>query len=129
MKQVVKCSVHDKFTQLYSTCSTTFQTCLTLGQYGCLSSFTKELQELTTTGHHEPILNFENFFQILFDKDDPHYVAGSQISGHIVVKVDETIPVRGIKLKLSGKMELYWRKVEDGATIEYAEIEDYLDDK
>jgi hypothetical protein len=43
--------------------------------------------------------------------------------------VEETAPVRGIKLKFSGKMELYWRKVESGNTIEYAELEDYLDDK
>jgi hypothetical protein len=43
--------------------------------------------------------------------------------------VDETAPVRGIKLKLFGRMELYWRKVEGGITIEFAEIEDYLDEK
>ena len=51
------------------------------------------------------------------------------MSGTVVVKVEDTAPVRGIKLKLSGKMELYWRKVEGGNTIEFAELEDYLDDK
>ena len=45
------------------------------------------------------------------------------------MKVEETSPVRGVKIKLSGRMDLYWRKVEGGNTIEFAEIEEYLDDK
>ena len=68
-------------------------------------------------------------FKVLFDQENPQYGAGSELSGTVVVKVEETAPVRGLKLKLSGKMELYWRKVEGGNTIEFAELEDYLDDK
>ena len=51
------------------------------------------------------------------------------MTGTVVVKVEETSPVRGVKIKLSGRMDLYWRKVEGGNTIEFAEIEEYLDDK
>ena len=51
------------------------------------------------------------------------------MTGQVVVKVEETSPVRGIKIKLFGRMDLYWRKVEGGNTIEFAEIEDYLDEK
>jgi len=51
------------------------------------------------------------------------------MSGTVVVKVDETSPVRGVKVKISGKMDLFWRKVDGGNSIEFAEVEDYLDER
>ena len=47
----------------------------------------------------------------------------------VVVYVDETTPVRGVILSYFGRMNIYWKKVEGGATMEFAEIEDYLDEK
>ena len=43
--------------------------------------------------------------------------------------MDETTPVRGVILSYFGRMNIYWKKVEGGATMEFAEIEDYLDEK
>ena len=47
----------------------------------------------------------------------------------MVVHVDETTPIRGVMLTFFGRMNIYWKKIEGGATMEFAEIEDYLDEK
>ena len=40
----------------------------------------------------------------------------------ILVVCEETTPVRGIRLKILGRMSIFWRKQEGGSTIEYAEV-------
>ncbi len=37
--------------------------------------------------------------------------------------------MRGIRLKIVGRMTILWRHTENGATVEHMEIEDYLDEE
>ena len=66
---------------------------------------------------------------INFDKHELKFRAGENLTGKIVVHVDETTPTRGVLLVIKGRMNLYWRRTEGGANLEFAEIEDYLDEK
>ena len=66
---------------------------------------------------------------LYFDSHDLKFRAGDDITGKIVVHVDETTPTRGVILALKGRMNIFWRKVEGGSTVDFAEIEDYLDEK
>lgn len=47
----------------------------------------------------------------------------------VLVVVDETTPVRGIRMKIWGKMEIHWKKIEGGTTLDFTELEDYLDEE
>jgi len=63
-----------------------------------------------------------------FTRTPAMYRAGEDLMGKIVVVCDDTTPVKGIKLHIFGRMNIYWKKVEGGATSEFAEIEDYIDE-
>ena len=65
---------------------------------------------------------------IYFDQSELLFRAGSDITGKIVVYCNETTPVRGVLLILKGTMNIYWRRQEGGSNLEFAEIEDYLDE-
>ena len=63
-----------------------------------------------------------------FTRTPAMYRAGEDLMGRIIVICNETTPVKGIKLHIFGRMNIYWKKVEGGATSEYAEIEEYIDE-
>ena len=63
-----------------------------------------------------------------FTRTPAMYRAGEDLMGRIIVICNETTPVKGIKLHIFGRMNIYWKKVEGGATSEFAEIEDYIDE-
>jgi len=66
---------------------------------------------------------------ISFDKHELKFRAGEVITGKIVVIVDETTPTRGVLLVVKGVMNIFWREIVNGGNVDFAEIEDYLDEK
>jgi Arrestin (or S-antigen), N-terminal domain. len=64
---------------------------------------------------------------VTFDNESATYRAGTEMTGVIAVFCEDTTPVRGIRLKINGRLNIFWRKIDGGSTIEYTEIEDYLD--
>ena len=64
-----------------------------------------------------------------FSRTPARYRAGEDLMGRIIVICNDTTPVKGIKLHIFGRMNIYWKKVEGGATSEFAEIEDYIDER
>ena len=49
--------------------------------------------------------------------------------GLICFSVDETTPTRGVLLVVKGVMNIFWREIVNGGNVDFAEIEDYLDEK
>ena len=47
----------------------------------------------------------------------------------ICFSVDETTPTRGVLLVVKGVMNIFWREIVNGGNVDFAEIEDYLDEK
>ena len=45
------------------------------------------------------------------------------------LSVDETTPTRGVLLVVKGVMNIFWREIVNGGNVDFAEIEDYLDEK
>jgi len=48
---------------------------------------------------------------VMFDREDATYLTGTDLSGEVLVICNETTAVRGIVLKITGKMTIQWRKV------------------
>ena len=65
---------------------------------------------------------------VYFSRESRMYRSNTKLQGKVVVIIDETTPVRAVKLKIHGRMNIYWRKIEGGSTVEFAEVEDYLDE-
>ena len=68
---------------------------------------------------------------ISFDEDNETSVfyAGTTMTGNVLLVMEETTAVRGIRLKIMGNMEIHWKKMDGGNTIENTELEDYLDEE
>ena len=69
----------------------------------------------------------DNVF-IHFDDDDGLYEAGQTLSGKIVVLVNATMPIGGIKLIIHGLMKVKWMELEAGSMIPFEEQESLLND-
>jgi hypothetical protein len=65
---------------------------------------------------------------VTLDEPSSAFRAGTVVSGKVLVVCYETTAVRGIKVNLLGRMNIFWRTLEGGAHRNFAEVEDYLDE-
>ena len=60
---------------------------------------------------------------ITFDNPYSEFIAGTPMTGNILVVMEETTAVRGIRLKVMGDMVINWTKTDGERQSKYIELD------